>query len=60
MITLQGYLKTRISAMGARINERKCKNLRASQIKVSEKLPLFPFPLCKRRKKEERIEKLLL
>jgi hypothetical protein len=31
MITLQGYLKTRIYAMGAAISERKCKKLRDSQ-----------------------------
>lgn len=29
--TTQGYLKTRIYAMGAQINERECKKLRDSQ-----------------------------
>jgi hypothetical protein len=33
MVATQGYLKTRIYAMGAQISERKCKNLRDSQIK---------------------------
>jgi hypothetical protein len=41
MITLQGYLKTRIYAMGARINERKCKNLRDSHPTINKNFPLF-------------------
>jgi hypothetical protein len=36
MITLQGYLKTGIYAMGAQIKERKWENLRDSQTIINE------------------------
>jgi hypothetical protein len=41
MITLQGYLKTGIYAMGAQIKERKWKKLRVSQTTINKTL-LFP------------------
>jgi hypothetical protein len=35
IITVQGYLKTRIYAMGAVIRDRKCKKLRDSQENIA-------------------------
>jgi hypothetical protein len=47
MITLQGYLKTRIYAMGAVKNDSECKKLRDSQI-IN-----FPLSSLFKKKKEE-------